>query len=197
MTTLSKKEQTHLRILDSAAAMIRQHGFEALAVAAVMKQTGLTHGGFYAHFANRDALLAEALTHAGRQSQQKLQDWLTVQTAAGQAPLAAFIDLYLSSEHRAACWQGDGCPLAALGSELFRLDAVGRQVADNGISRYLDWIQQLSGGELSRERAFLLLASLSGTLQLCRALPDENAALLLLDASRQQLLSTYAADNPH
>ena len=61
----SKKEQTRERILRAAARAIRKHGYEGVGVADVMKEAGLTHGGFYAHFASRDALLAQAAEQAG------------------------------------------------------------------------------------------------------------------------------------
>src|SRR2546421_7238263 len=68
----SKKAQTRERILRAAARAIRKHGYEGLGVADVMKEAGLTHGGFYAHFASRDALLAHAAEQAGVESTENL-----------------------------------------------------------------------------------------------------------------------------
>ena len=70
--TGSKKEQTRERILQSAARAIRKHGYEGVAVADVMKDAGLTHGGFYAHFESRDALLAAAAEQTAVESAQAL-----------------------------------------------------------------------------------------------------------------------------
>ena len=67
-TPNSRKEETHERIVDVAARAIRRHGYAGVGVAEVMKEAGLTHGGFYAHFESRDALLVEAIERAGRQS---------------------------------------------------------------------------------------------------------------------------------
>jgi AcrR family transcriptional regulator len=67
-TPNSRKEETHERIVDAAGRAIRRQGYAGVAVADVMKDAGLTHGGFYAHFDSRDALLVEALERAGRQS---------------------------------------------------------------------------------------------------------------------------------
>ena len=67
-TPNSRKEETHERIVDAAARAIHRHGYAGVGVADVMKQAGLTHGGFYAHFESRDALLAEAIERAGRDS---------------------------------------------------------------------------------------------------------------------------------
>ena len=69
-TPNSRKEETHERIVDAAGRAIRRQGYAGVGVADVMKEAGLTHGGFYAHFDSRDALLVEALEHAGRQSQR-------------------------------------------------------------------------------------------------------------------------------
>ena len=68
----SKKEQTRERILRAAARAIRKHGYEGVGVADVMKEAGLTHGGFYVHFASRDALLAQAAEQAGAESVENL-----------------------------------------------------------------------------------------------------------------------------
>src|SRR5437762_5773046 len=68
----SKKEKTRERILRAAARAIRKHGYDGLGVADVMKEAGLTHGGFYAHFASRDALLAQAAEQAGAESTENL-----------------------------------------------------------------------------------------------------------------------------
>src|SRR5258708_18489219 len=67
-TPNSRKEETHERILNAAARAIRRHGYAGVGVADVMKEAGLTHGGFYAHFDSRDTLLVEALERAGRES---------------------------------------------------------------------------------------------------------------------------------
>ncbi len=67
-TPNSRKHETHERIVDVAARAIRRHGYAGVGVADVMKEAGLTHGGFYAHFDSRDALIVEALERAGRDS---------------------------------------------------------------------------------------------------------------------------------
>ena len=64
MTALSKKEMTHQRILQTAAKIIRRDGFDSLAVADLMKQAGLTHGGFYGHFASKEDLMAQTCEYA-------------------------------------------------------------------------------------------------------------------------------------
>jgi AcrR family transcriptional regulator len=192
MTALTKKEMTHQRILQTAAKIIRRDGFDALAVADVMKQAGLTHGGFYAHFANRDALLAEALGYAGSESAEVLRQSLAQAIAEGIEPITAFIEIYLSEQHLNNCTEGSGCPVAALGSDFFRLDATTKAVAGKLIEAYVEKVQSLSNQTLSRERAFMLTSSLVGTLQLARGLKGTAQASFYLTASREDLVRRYS-----
>lgn len=189
MTNLSKKEQTHQRILSTAARMIRKDGFEALAVADLMKQAGLTHGGFYAHFANRDALLAEALDYARQESRDLLA--ITEQQPTGDSPaLQRFLDVYLSEQHLAASPQGQGCPVAALSSEFHRLDANGQAVAGQTVADLIQRLLRAGEGRLHADQAFLLASAMVGALQLARTLPAEEAPALLA-RTRQQLCSMF------
>src|SRR6266540_946072 len=122
MTTVkagSKKEETRERILRAAARAIRKHGYEGVGVADVMKEAGLTHGGFYAHFESRDALLAAA--------------------KPGQE-LMALVDTYLSDGHLAAPEQG--CAIAAAGSEVPRQEAEVRRVASRRIKDLIGLIER-------------------------------------------------------
>lgn len=196
MTALSKKEMTHQRILQTAAKIIRRDGFDSLAVADVMKQAGLTHGGFYAHFSNRDALLAEALGYAGAESAELLRQNLAQRISEGVQPLTAFIEIYLSDEHLNNCTEGAGCPVAALGSDFFRLDATTKAVAGKLIEAYVEKVQQLSNQTLSRESAFLLTSTLIGALQLARGLKGTDQAGFYLTASREDLVQRYS-DSQH
>src|SRR2546430_12454803 len=119
MTTVkagSKKEETRERILRAAARAIRKHGYEGVGVADVMKEAGLTHGGFYAHFESRDALLAEAGDRAGAES-VAVAARVAAAAPPGQA-LQAMMQAYLSPGHMEAI--ETGCPVAALGSEMPR-----------------------------------------------------------------------------
>src|SRR5689334_24156016 len=90
----SKKEETRSRILRAAARAIRKHGYEGVGVAEVMKNAGLTHGGFYAHFESRDALLAAAAEQAGLESAENLARALV--KAKPGAELLSLVDTYLA-----------------------------------------------------------------------------------------------------
>jgi len=198
----SKKELTHQRILETAAKIIRRDGFEALAVADVMKQAGLTHGGFYAHFANRDALLAEALAFAGVDSHSVMDNGLALQSlsiASANQPastlkpaneLQTFIELYLSEQHLFAAQSGAGCPVAALGGEFHRLDVHSQTVAAKVVTALVERLVQLGEGSISKQQAFLCSSAMVGVIQLARAL-DRNEALAYLHSSRQLLLEQF------
>lgn len=193
----SKKELTHQRILATAAKIIRRDGFEALAVADVMKQAGLTHGGFYAHFANRDALLAEALAYAGTDSQGVMNNACALHnlnaTASAEQPastLQTFIELYLSEQHLFAAQSGAGCPVAALGGEFHRLDLHSQTVAAKVVTALVERLVQLGEGSISQQQAFLCSSAMVGVIQLARAL-ERNEALAYLGSSRQLLLEQF------
>src|SRR4051794_37984382 len=117
-TTPSRKELTHDRILDVAARAIRRAGYDGVGVADIMKEAGLTHGGFYAHFASRDAMLAEAMERAAGDAGAALVEALRRGQAEGSTPFSALVRTYLddaqlgNAEH--------GCAVAALASEMPR-----------------------------------------------------------------------------
>lgn len=191
MTVLSKKEMTHQRILETAAKVIRRDGFDALAVADVMKQAGLTHGGFYAHFSNRDALLAEALDYARVETSAQLEQWVRQKVAEGQQPLVAFISIYLSEQHLNSCVEGIGCPVAALGSDFFRINPGTKAIAAKIIETYVEHVRTLSQHKLTKDQAFLLISTLAGVMQLARSFIGSEQASLYLAASRNDLIQRY------
>src|SRR5215210_1478116 len=117
-TPNSRKHETHERILDVAARAIRRNGYAGVGVADVMKQAGLTHGGFYAHFESREAMLEEAIERAGRDTAAALATRIAARQAEGVSALRALVELYLSEAHLAV--PEGGCVVAALASEMPR-----------------------------------------------------------------------------
>ncbi len=194
MTNPTKKEVTHRRILETAARIIRRDGFDALGVADVMKQAGLTHGGFYAHFPNRDALLVEALDYAKRTSANTIAVAVMQQLEQGVKPLAAYIDAYLSEAHLKACAEGEGCPVAALGSEFSRQQDGIKQEAGNAIQVFADKLMALSNQTLNRADALFLVSALTGAVQLARNLEDPQEVTACLSSTKQHLLSIVKRD---
>src|SRR3954454_23829799 len=117
MDATPRRAETHQRILDAAGRLFRQNGIDGVGVDAVMAEAGLTHGGFYAHFASKEALVAEAIGAMFEEARAKFE-----QSVAGKPPaeaLSAYIDFYLSRSHRDA--RDTGCPLPALSADLPRL----------------------------------------------------------------------------
>ncbi|MEN0037908.1 MAG: TetR/AcrR family transcriptional regulator [Cellvibrio sp.] len=188
----SKKEATRQRILETAAKIISRDGFEALGVADVMKQAGLTHGGFYAHFPNRDALVAEALDYARKSSANTIALAVVQQLEQGAKPLTAYIEAYLSDAHVQASFQGEGCPVAALGSEFSRQENAIKTEAVKASQAFIEKLIALSDQKLTRANAFVLAGSLIGTLQLARSLKDQGDITGYLAATKHHLLSTFS-----
>src|SRR3954452_15707756 len=134
----SKKAETRERILRAAARAVRKHGFEGVGVADVMKDAGLTHGGFYAHFESRDALLAAAADQAGAESIEILTR--AIAAAKPGQELVALVDGYLSDRHVTA--PEEGCVIAAAGSEVPRQQSEGRRTAGRRIKALIGLIER-------------------------------------------------------
>src|ERR1700754_2948190 len=110
------KEETRAKVVKAAARAVRAKGPEGVGVAEIMAEAGLTHGGFYAHFPNKEALVAAAIDEAFGQSSRRFGK-MTDGLSAAEA-LATFVDLYVTPEHRNHPERG--CPVAGLSSELPR-----------------------------------------------------------------------------
>jgi TetR/AcrR family transcriptional repressor of nem operon len=183
----SRKEETHERIVEVAARAIRRTGYGGTGVADIMKEAGLTHGGFYAHFDSRDALLAEAGDRAGAESVA-----MAARVAAAAPPglaLHAMMQAYLSPEHIAAI--DTGCPVSALGSEMPRQAPEVRRVATIHIKEMIDlFARQLPdwGQPQAHEQAMALVCGLIGTTMVARAVDDPKLSQALCAAALKQFL---------
>ena len=180
------KERTRARILDEAAKAMRVHGHEGVGVAEVMKRAGLTHGGFYAHFKNRDDLVAATIDRMFDDSRSMRARYFRPRDPRGS--LIAMIDYYLSDVHRGRV--ETGCPVAALSSEAARLPAAARQRFEQGFQSFrgafVEAIRDL-GMEDPEGVATSVVAEMVGALALARATSDEAMASGLLQRSRDQL----------
>lgn len=180
------KERTHARILDEAAAAMRLDGPDGISVAALMKRAGLTHGGFYAHFPSRDALVTEAIERMFQDSRRILDDRLTQREAA--EGVAGLIDWYLSEAIRSAPDQG--CPLPALSGGAARMPEAARGRFNQGVAyfqRALATAFDALGLPEPEMTARSVLAELVGAMALARAASDEAAGNEILRSSRQLL----------
>ena len=181
----SRKEETHERIVEVAARAIRRTGYSGTGVADIMKEAGLTHGGFYAHFNSRDALLAEAGDRAGAES-VALAARVAATAPPGQA-LQAMMQAYLSPEHIAAI--ETGCPVSALGSEMPRQAPEVRRAATIHIKEMIDlFARQLPdwGQPQAHEQAMALVCGLIGTTMVARAVDDPKLSQALCAAALKQ-----------
>jgi TetR/AcrR family transcriptional repressor of nem operon len=174
------KQASHERIVSAAARAIRRSGFDGTGVADIMKEAGLTHGAFYAHFPSREAMLEEAANRACAEAAAAAAN-VVASVPPGQA-LASMIHAYLSDENLAQIELG--CPLAALGSEAPRQAPEVRRVTTRYVKEMVDLLaRQLPdwGQPRAHERALVTVATMVGSLLLARAV-DEPA---LSDALRQ------------
>lgn len=177
----NRKEETRRKVVEAAAAAVRAKGPDGVGVAEVMAQAGLTHGGFYAHFPSKEALVAAAVDEAFGASARRFMK-LTEGLPPAEA-LAVFVDNYVTAVHRATPERG--CPVAMLSSDLPRQGALVREAYERGVRRLIgriaDWLPE---GEGDREAlATSLVAEMAGAVSLSRAISnDEDADRLLADA---------------
>lgn len=197
------KAGTHRQIVDAAAGLLRRHGPSGTGVARVMKHAGLTHGGFYAHFASKDELLAAAFEAAVIDSGDKLADGLEGLPAAEKR--RHYIGRYLSRAHRDN--PGDGCPLAALGSDLARAEPAARQGFERGMQRLMAGFEKVlpgapkspaanTSGEHEDEKLLGLMAMMVGGIMLSRAVAEEEFSDHILRSVRRAALKAVEDGGP-
>lgn len=190
---MTHKERTRARILDEAAKAMREQGHAGIGVARLMQRAGLTHGGFYAHFKDRDDLVAEAVGRMFEDSQAMVARYR--REGDPRASLTGLIDYYLSPKHSAAL--STGCPVAALNSEAPRLPPAARVRFEEGVQRFRSAIAALVS-ELdlpaSPELASSVVAEMVGALTLSRAMADKAEAEAVLQRSRDQLKHRLGLD---
>ena len=180
------KDATHERIVEAAARAIRRSGYGGTGVADIMKDAGLTHGGFYAHFASREAMLAEAADRAGAEG------LATVARIAAAAPpeqaLQALLRAYLSKAHVEGV--ETGCSVAALGSEMPRQAPEVRRAATRRIKEMIDLVARQSpdwGQRGAHQHALVTVATMVGALVLARAVDDPRLSDALREAALKHL----------
>lgn len=188
----SKREHTHDRIVDAAARALRRDGFAGVGVADVMKQAGLTHGGFYAHFASREALLAKALAHAANEAGVRLQSRLDAGKAQGRAPLRALIESYLHPKHMESTEYG--CVLGALGSEMPRQGEALLAASRQGMGQLVGQVAAALPDDATPGQDVALAGALVGILQLARVAGRDEAGREVLDKGRQALIAQYVRE---
>ena len=175
--------------MKTAARAIRRNGYDGAGVAEIMKEAGLTHGGFYAHFDSREGMLAEAADRAGADGMAVM-----ARVAAAAPPskaLKAILRTYLSKEHLEAV--ETGCAIAALGSELPRQSPKVRRAATRRIKEMIDLVARQSpdwGQPGAHERALVTMATALGALVVARAVDDPKLSNAMRDAALKHLIPT-------
>lgn len=175
------KAQTRTQIVEAAARVFRRCGFAGASVGQIMKEAGLTVGGFYAHFSSKEELFAEALSVAFAQS---IDDRVAGLDTGAPDWAATFAGRYLSVEHRADA--ANGCPMAALSNEISRTEGQVREAFGACVD---DFVALLAGhlnqaGENTTDTALAVTALCVGGLSLARATANEQFAHQLLTACR-------------
>ena len=174
--------QNRERIVEAAAQLFRERGFEGIGVADLMKEAGLTHGGFYGHFSSKDDLIAEASARALTRSLALLSH--LAERASGD-PLSAIAGAYLNGKHRDD--PGTGCLLAALGSDVSRQGPAVRRAVTDHMRSAVELLTKLIPGKsraARRQKAISTYATLVGAMVIARAVDNRELSQEILDAAR-------------
>ena len=172
--------QNRERILDAAARLFRERGFEGIGVADTMKAAGLTHGGFYGHFSSKEDLIAQACARAFSGSHER---WSKMVGRTPDDPLSSIVHSYLSRRHRDD--PGTGCTLAALGPDIARHDSGVRRAVADGLRSAFNLLSGLVPGKSEaarRQKAISTYATLVGAMIMARAVDDATLSQEILDA---------------
>ena len=181
------KEETHARIVRKASVRLREKGAHGIGVADLMKEAGLTHGGFYAHFDSREALVSEAFNYAMERSTER---WRKM---AEQTPpekrLAAIVESYLTTIHRDD--PGHGCAVPTLGPEIARESPKTRKAfaakLDEMVEMMADQVPELPR-KMARQQAIAALSTMAGALVLSRVAGTGEFSGEILDVGREAAL---------
>jgi len=184
------KAEIHRKIVKDASQRVRAEGLNGAAVAAVMRDTGLTHGGFYKHFASKDDLLLESLREAFREI---VDTWVDAATQSpNKTAWKAIVKAYLSPEH---CEHPEhGCPVAALAPELARVDKRIKPQIVAELVKYKSQMQPFMPGRRTedKERAFFtIFSTIIGAIEIARLLTDPAMREKVLASARDFLLRSF------
>ena len=176
----AQAEANRETVINVASRLFREHGFDGIGLKDLMKGAGLTQGGFYKQFESKDDLVALA---SGRAMESAIRRWSRV--AAGSAdPFDAVVGMYLSTGHQGE--KGDGCPLAALGSDAARQSEEVRLPFQNGIEAHLQILDELipaSDGTKPYDKAMVVLSLMVGAVTISRIMTDQGMSERLLEAA--------------
>jgi TetR/AcrR family transcriptional regulator, transcriptional repressor for nem operon len=198
------KAASHDRVVGMAAVRFREAGVDGIGVADLMKEAGLTHGGFYRHFASRDALVAEAVERALREGGSAMEAIALAlddarpgarrpSAAARRKRLRTLVDAYLSAAHRDNL--GTSCAVTTLAGDVARSTARTRSAYTRQVEVYVDLLLGLitgKGGAVGRMKAITALATMVGAVSLARAVNDKKLSQEILASAADQLKAQLA-----
>jgi TetR/AcrR family transcriptional repressor of nem operon len=185
------KAQSHERIVRTAAMRFREKGIDGISVADLMKEAGLTHGGFYRHFESREDLVAQAVACALAAGEGNFAREL-----GGEAgiDLASYVELYLSEYHCAN--PGDGCAMSALAGDMARAGPAARALYANHVRKMADYLSSKMSPDVPeterRANALYIVSTLVGALSVARATGDTELASEILTVARERLVHDFA-----
>jgi TetR/AcrR family transcriptional repressor of nem operon len=182
--TKEHKLRTRGRIVERASLALREEGADGVSVAALMDLAGLTHGGFYAHFESREALVVEAVLMA---MDQTMSRWLQlIETTPVADRFNAIVDTYINAQDRDN--RGRGCPLPALGADIARSSEKARRAFAQKLQEMIEVMRRqlpnLSARH-ARRIATAAIATMTGTIVLSRASGERELSDYILKAGRQ------------
>ena len=190
------KERTFSKILDTASRRFRERGIKAVSVADLMAAAGLTHGGFYAHFDSKDALVVEVIRHVLDKKRALIRKRGS-RAKEGETPLEVIARNYLSARHRDN--PGGGCPLPLLSAEIARGDEASRSALTDGVRKLVVLLGEYVGTSDAREReaaAIGFVSTLVGGMLLARVTNDKRLSNRILRSSREMLSTKVASRDP-
>ena len=186
------KLETHARIVKRASVRLREKGAHGIGVADLMKDAGLTHGGFYAHFDSREALVIEAFAHAMDRSTER---WRKIGEATPpDKRLAMIVDSYLTPVHRDD--PGHGCAIPTLGAEIARESPKTRKAFAAKLEQMIDMMSDQIldiSRKAARKQAMSAIATMMGTLVMARVAGSGEFSEEILAAGREAVLGRATA----
>ena len=187
------KAETRQRVLKEAAREIRAKGPDGVGVAGVMARAGLTHGGFYAHFPSKDALVAEAIGTMFEGARRRAVQF--DESDDPRAALRAYVDFYLSHAHRDS--REHGCPLPALSGDFARAEAPVRERFGAGVAGLMGRLEDLLGRigwPDAGSEATALLAQMVGAVALSRSVGEGAPSDAILDRTHAVIVARYGLE---
>jgi len=181
------KAESHARIVRTTASRFRESGIEGMGVADLMKEAGLTHGGFYRHFASRDELVAEAVEMALRDGGQAVEKIRQLKHPPATV-MALLVDGYLSATHRDNL--ATSCAVTTLAGDVSRSNGRARAAYTRQVDIYLEVLTGLVTGEKQkgkRAKAITALATLVGAVSMARAVDDDKLSREILKSAAEEL----------